>query len=37
MLKFVPDCYKNQKMYYKAVYNYAHALEDKPIAIRLKK
>ena len=26
-LKFVPDCYKNQQMYDKAVDNYPHALE----------
>ena len=26
-LMFVPDCYKNQKMCYKTVDNYTHALE----------
>ena len=29
-LKFVPDCYKKQKMFYKAVDNYLHAVEFVP-------
>ena len=36
MLRFIPDCYKNQKMCDKAVDNHFHALEFVPIAIRLK-
>ena len=34
---FVPDCYKNQKVYKKAVDNYAYALKSFPVAVRLKK
>ena len=35
--KFIPDCYKNQKMCNKAVDNYAYALEFVPICLRLRK
>ena len=31
MLKFIPDCYKNQKMCDKTVNNYAHELEYVPV------
>ena len=34
-LRFVPHDYKNQKMFNKAVDNYAHALEFPPSVIRL--
>ena len=37
MLKFVPDCYKNQRMCNKAVNNYAHALQFVPNWLRRKK
>ena len=30
MLKFIHDCYKNQKMCNKAIDNYAHALDFVP-------
>ena len=34
-LKSVPDCYKNEVMYNKAVDNYPNALEFKTCAIKL--
>ena len=37
MLKFIPDCYKNQKLCDKAVDNYAHALEYVPFCKKTQK
>ena len=37
MLKFVPDCYKNQRMCNKAVDTYAHALQFVPNCYRTQK
>ena len=30
MFRFIPDCYKNQKVWDKAIDNYSHALEFVP-------
>ena len=37
MLRFIPDCCKNQKMWDKTVDNYSHLLEFARIPIRLEK